>query len=354
MAWFLAPVPNANAIWQNFKSPLLWDVFAVSTYFTVSIIFWYLGLVPDLATMRDRAKTRIKQVLYGMFALGWRGGNRQWRHYEMAYLLLAALSTPLVLSVHTVVSFDFATSVVPGWHTTIFPPYFVAGAIFGGFAMVLTLMIPARRIYGLHDLLTMKHIDNMSKIILLTGSIVGYAYLMELFIAWYSGSNYEYDAFRWRVLYGPATWAYYGMFFCNVIAPQAFWFKKCRQNLWVVMAVCMCVNAGMWFERFVIIVTTLKRDFLPGQWDDYHPTWVEIWTFIGTLGFFTMMFLLFLRFLPVIAMSEVKGVLPEADAHHDPAKARRGNVHRPYLMEVDDPSTGTRPTSAPSGQPAGA
>ncbi len=354
VVYFLAPVPNANAIWQNFKSPLLWDVFAVSTYFTVSVIFWYLGLVPDLATMRDRCKSGVKKLLYGIFALGWRGGNRQWRHYEVAYLLLAALSTPLVLSVHTVVSFDFATSVVPGWHTTIFPPYFVAGAIFGGFAMVLTLMIPARKIYGLHDLLTMKHIDNMSKIILLTGTIVGYAYLMELFIAWYSGSSYELDAFMWRILHGPATWAYYCMFFCNVIAPQAFWFKKCRENLWVVMAVCMCVNAGMWYERFVIIVTTLMRDFLPGQWDNYHPTWVEIWTFIGTLGFFTMLFLLFLRFLPVIAMSEVKGVLPEADAHHDPNKAKRNNIYRPYLKEIDNPSSGTVPTESPAGQAAGA
>ncbi len=318
MAWFLAPVPNANAIWQNFKSPLLWDVFAVSTYFTVSVIFWYLGLVPDLATLRDRCKPGIRKILYGLFALGWRGGNRQWSHYEMAYLLLAALSTPLVLSVHTVVSFDFATSIVPGWHATIFPPYFVAGAIFGGFAMVLTLMLPVRKLYGLEDLVTAKHIDNMAKIILLTGTIVGYAYLSELFIAWYGGNKYEFEAFMLRIKDGPYTWAYYCMMFCNVISPQIFWFKWARHNLWVVFTVSMFVNAGMWFERFVIIVTTLARDFLPGSWDMYHPTWVDVWTFIGTFGFFMMNFLLFLRFLPVIAIGEVKGVLPESDPHYNP------------------------------------
>lgn len=320
MAWFLAPVPNANAIWQNFKSPLLWDVFAVSTYFLVSVIFWYLGLVPDLATIRDRCKEGIKKTLYGMFALGWRGSNRHWRHYEMGYLLLAALSTPLVLSVHSVVSFDFATSVVPGWHTTIFPPYFVAGAVFGGFAMVLTLMIPVRSIYGLQDLITPKHIDNMTKIILLTGSIVGYAYLMELFIAWYGGNKFESDAFHLRIVSGQYTSYYYAMFFCNVIAPQAFWFKWCRHNPLMVMAVCMCVNAGMWYERFVIIVTTLAADFIPGAWGFYEATWVENWTFIGTFGFFLMMFLLFIRFLPVIAIGEVKGVLPGANPHYKAPK----------------------------------
>lgn len=346
MAWFLAPVPNSNAIWQNFKSPLLWDVFAVSTYFTVSVIFWFLGLVPDLATMRDRCKNGVRKLLYGLFALGWRGGNRQWRHYEIAYMLLAALSTPLVLSVHTVVSFDFATSIVPGWHTTIFPPYFVAGAIFGGFAMVLTLMIPVRKLYGLQDLFTMKHIDNMSKIIVLTGTIVGYAYLMELFVAWYSGSMYEFDAFMLRIFDGPYTAYYYAMFFCNVIAPQAFWFKACRQNLWVVMAVCMCVNAGMWYERFVIIVTTLTRDFLPGAWDMYHPSWVEIWSFIGTFGFFLMLFLLFIRFLPVIAIGEIKAVLPEADPHHDPSRNDRDNVVPAPTYAGDLEHMGGKPAGA--------
>ena len=316
MAWYLAPVPNANAIWQNFKSPLLWDVFAVSTYFTVSLIFWYLGMVPDLATIRDRCKSSLRKTLYGLFSLGWRGGNRQWRHYEMAYLLLAAFSTPLVLSVHSIVSFDFATSVVPGWHTTIFPPYFVAGAIFGGFAMVLTLMIPCRKIYGLQDMITMKHIDNMAKIICLTGSIVGYAYLMELFVSYYSASPYEGDAFRLRTLKGPYVWAYWVMMFCNVIAPQAFWFEKARRNLWVVMAVCMCVNIGMWFERFVIIVTTLPRMWIPAEWGLYSPSWVDIWTFIGTIGQFLCLFLLFLRFLPCINIAEVKWTKKEADVHH--------------------------------------
>ncbi|MEO0447937.1 MAG: NrfD/PsrC family molybdoenzyme membrane anchor subunit, partial [Verrucomicrobiota bacterium] len=276
----------------------------------------YIGLIPDLATVRDRCKGGIKKALYGTFALGWRGGNRQWRHYEMGYLLLAALSTPLVLSVHSVVSFDFATSVVPGWHTTIFPPYFVAGAIFGGFAMVLTLMIPCRALYGLQDLVTPKHIDNMAKIIVLTGTIVGYAYLMELFIAFYGGNKFEADAFALRAATGPYAWAYWTMMFCNVIAPQAFWIPWCRKNLWVVMAVCMCVNVGMWYERFVIIVTTLARDFLPGQWGYYEPTWVEIAMFVGTHGLFLFLFGLFIRFLPMIAISEVKGVLPESDPHY--------------------------------------
>ncbi|CAN5663865.1 polysulfide reductase NrfD [soil metagenome] len=317
MVWFLAPVPNANAVWQNFKSPLLWDVFAVSTYFTVSVLFWYLGLVPDLATLRDRCKSGLKKTLYGLFALGWRGGNRQWNHYEMAYLLLAALSTPLVLSVHSVVSFDFATSVVPGWHTTIFPPYFVAGAVFGGFAMVLTLMIPVRAIYGLHDMITEKHIDNMAKIILLTGTIVGYAYCMEFFIAYYSANPYELQTFQLRGLYGPSVEYYYCMFFFNVFSPQLFWFKWARKNLFCVMLVCMCVNMGMWFERYVIIVTTLERHYMPGSWRVFQATWVDKATFIGTFGFFLMNFLLFLRFLPVIAIAEVKGVLPESNPHND-------------------------------------
>ena len=315
-AWFLAPVPNANAIWQNFKSPLLWDVFAVSTYFTVSLIFWFLGMVPDLATIRDRCKPGLRKILYGIFSLGWRGGNRQWSHYEMAYLLLAALSTPLVLSVHSVVSFDFATSVVPGWHTTIFPPYFVAGAIFGGFAMVLTIMIPARFIYGLQDLITMKHIDNMAKIILLTGTIVGYAYLMELFVAFYSGAIYEMDAFKFRIA-GPYWWAYAAMMSLNVISPQLFWFKACRENLWVVMAVAMCVNVGMWFERFVIIVTTLARMWLPGDWKTFSPSAQDQMLFVGTIGMFLMLFMLFLRFLPCINIAEVKWTLPQSDPHHD-------------------------------------
>jgi molybdopterin-containing oxidoreductase family membrane subunit len=324
MAWYLAPVPNSYNIWPNFRSPLLWDVFAVSTYFTVSVLFWYTGLVPDLATLRDRARSRVTKYLYGIFALGWRGSNRQWRHYEMAYLLLAGLSTPLVLSVHSVVSFDFATSILPGWHTTIFPPYFVAGAIFGGFAMVLTILLPARLLYPqLNDLITRQHVDKMAKFILLTGSIVGYAYMMELFIAWYSGNPYERGAF-WNRATGWYWWAYACMMFCNVISPQIFWFKKMRVNYIVVFIVCMFVNAGMWFERFVIIVTSLAQDFLPSSWGHYSPSWVEIWTFIGTHGIFLSLFLLFMRFLPMIAMSEVKIVTPAADPHRHVPDAQVG------------------------------
>jgi molybdopterin-containing oxidoreductase family membrane subunit len=323
MAWFLAPIPNANGIWPNFRSPLLWDVFAVSTYFTVSVLFWYTGLVPDIASLRDRAKSRVKKFIYGIFALGWRGSNRQWRHYEMAYLLLAGLSTPLVLSVHSVVSFDFATSIMPGWHTTIFPPYFVAGAIFGGFAMVLTIMLPARLLYPqLDDLVTRQHVDKMAKIILLTGTIVGYAYLMELFIAYYGANKFELFTFLEARLglhgKGWYSWAYYVMMFCNVISPQLFWIKSMRTNYIAVMIVCMFVNVGMWFERFVIIVTSLSQDFLPSSWHHYSPSRTEIWTFIGTFGIFLSLFLLFMRYLPMICMFEVKAVKPEADPHFHP------------------------------------
>jgi molybdopterin-containing oxidoreductase family membrane subunit len=324
-AWFLAPIPNTNAIWPNFRSPLLWDVFAVSTYFTVSVLFWFVGLIPDLATLRDRSKSKIAQVLYGIGALGWRGSNRQWRHYEMAYLLLAGLSTPLVLSVHSIVSFDFATSIMPGWHTTIFPPYFVAGAIFGGFAMVLTIMLPAAQIFPqLGDMITRQHVDKMAKILLLTGSIVGYAYLMELFVAWYGANKFEgFTFFTARANFdgkGWYQWSYWIMMFCNVISPQIFWFKKMRANYIVVFIVCQFVNVGMWFERFTIIVTSLAQDFLPSSWGHYSPSTTEILTFVGTFGIFLSLFLLFMRFLPMIAISEVKGVTPEADPHHNHPK----------------------------------
>ena len=314
-AWWLFPIPNANSIWPQFRSPLLWDVFAVSTYGTVSLLFWYTGLVPDLATMRDRAKTKIRKFCYGLGALGWTGSNRHWSNYEKAYLLLAGLSTPLVLSVHSIVSFDFAVSQVPGWHTTIFPPYFVAGAIFSGFGMVLTLMIPMRTLFKLEEIITVRHVSLMGKVILATGSIVGYAYGMEFFIAWYGGNPYELAAFKNRA-FGPYWWSYWIMITCNVITPHLFWFKKIRENMVIVFIISIFVNIGMWFERFVIIVTSLHRDYLPSNWGYFSPTWVDICTFIGSFGLFCTLFLLFLRFLPAIAISEVKGVTPQADPHH--------------------------------------
>jgi Ni/Fe-hydrogenase subunit HybB-like protein len=314
--WWLFPIPNnLGPIWPQFRSPLMWDVFAVSTYFTVSVLFWYMGLIPDFAVMRDRAKTRIRQFLYGMFSMGWTGSNRHWSNYEKAYLILAGLATPLVLSVHSIVSLDFSVSQLPGWHTTIFPPYFVAGAIYSGFGMVLTLLIPLRKLCHLEDIITMRHVDIMCKVTLATGCIVGYAYMMEFFIAWYSGSAMEQFHFMNRAL-GPYTWAWIPMMGCNMILPQLFWFKKVRQNVFVIFIMSIGVNIGMWFERFVIIVVSLHRDFLPSSWGYFKPTWVDVCTFIGTFGLFFTMFLLFLRFLPMIAISEVKGVTPQADPHH--------------------------------------
>src|SRR5690625_2265412 len=317
--WFvfwLAPLPfNDLGIWPQFKSPLLWDVFAVSTYFTVSLSFWYVGMIPDLATLRDREKTRFRQLFYGIFAAGWRGSNRHWRNYEMTYWLLAGLATPLVLSVHTIVSFDFAVSLIPGWHTTIFPPYFVAGAIFYCFGMFLTLMLPLRAIYGMHDLINQYHIDCMCKITLATGTMVGYAYAMEFFIAWYGANPFEGFAFVNRA-FGPYAWAYYVMILCNVISPQFFWFRAIRENAALVWIISIFVNIGMWFERFVIIVTTLARDFLPSSWGYYSPTIVDIMTYVGTFGLFSVLFLLFVRFLPLIAIAEVKSVTPQADPHY--------------------------------------
>ncbi len=315
VAYYLAPVPNQMGVWPNFRSPLLWDVFAVGTYFTVSLLFWYVGMVPDLATLRDRAKTKIRRLVFGFLSLGWRGGNRQWQHYELGYLLLAGLATPLVLSVHSVVSTDFATSLLPGWHTTIFPPYFVAGAIFSGFGMVLTLTLIARKVYGLENIITIDHLEKMNKIILVTGSMVGYAYIMEFFISWYSGNLYEVFTFVNRA-FGNYAWAYWIMMACNVITPQFFWFKKVRRSVPIMFVLSIFVNIGMWFERFVITVTSLSRDFLPSSWDYYAPTLWDVLTFVGSFGLFFTLFLLFLRFLPAIAMSEVKGVLPQADPHY--------------------------------------
>jgi molybdopterin-containing oxidoreductase family membrane subunit len=321
--WFLFPIPTSNALWPQFRSPLMWDVFAVSTYFTVSVLFWYVGLVPDLAIMRDRARSKIRQFLYGLFALGWTGSNRHWSNYEKAYLILAGLSTPLVLSVHSIVSLDFAVSQLPGWHTTIFPPYFVAGAVFSGFGMVLSLLIPLRTMCKLEDIITMRHIDVMCKVTLATGSIVGYAYGMEFFIAWYSGSLFERFAFINRAM-GPYWWGYWLMIGCNVIVPQLFWFKKIRHCLWLVFILSIFVNIGMWFERFVIVVISLHREFLPSNWGYFKPTWVDIMTYLGTFGLFFTCFLLFMRFLPMIAISEVKGVTPQSDPHH-PLAGGHGN-----------------------------
>jgi Ni/Fe-hydrogenase subunit HybB-like protein len=324
--WWLFPLPNANSIWPQFRSPLMWDVFAVSTYFTVSALFWYVGLVPDLAVMRDRSKTKIRKFLYGLFALGWTGSNRHWSNYEKAYLILAGLSTPLVLSVHSIVSLDFAVSQLPGWHTTIFPPYFVAGAVFSGFGMVLTLLVPLRKLCKLEELITVRHVELMCKVTLATGSIVGYAYGMEVFIAWYSGNPYEKFAF-WNRAFGPYWWAYWTMISCNVIIPQLFWFKKCRTHMGIVFVLSIFVNIGMWFERFVIVVTSLNREFLPANWGYFKPTWVDITTYVGTFGLFFTFFLLFLRFLPIIAISEVKGVTPQADPHHPLGGAKTGGHH---------------------------
>jgi len=312
---WLFPLPNQMNIWPNFRSPLLWDVFAVGTYFTVSLMFWYMGMVPDLATFRDRAKNKIRKVIFGLLALGWRGSNRQWLHYEKAYLLLAGLATPLVLSVHSVVSFDFATAQLPGWHTSIFPPYFVAGAIFGGFAMVVTLAVLARQLFGLMNIITLRHLENCAKVILATGMMVGYAYGMEFFTAWYSGNSSEFFTFINRAM-GPYAWAYWIMITCNVVAPQLFWFKKARTNVWLLFTVAMFVNVGMWFERFVIVVTSLSRDFLPSSWDYYVPTTVDLLTLAGSFGLFFTLFLLFLRYLPMVAMAEIKSVMPGVHPPH--------------------------------------
>ena len=302
-------------MWPQFRSPLEWDVFAVSTYGTVSVLFWYMGMIPDLATIRDRATTRIRRLFYGILAMGWRNATNHWRNYELAYLLLAGLSTPLVLSVHTIVSFDFAVAQIPGWHTTIFPPYFVAGAIFSGFGMVLTLILPLRAVYRLHDLITQQHIDNICKITLATGTMVGYAYSMEFFIAWYGGNPFESFAFINRA-FGQYWWAYLIMVSCNVISPQLFWFRKVRENPAAVWIISILVNVGMWFERFVIVCTTLANDFMPSSWGYYSPTIIDILTYFGTFGVFSVLFLLFVRFLPMMPMAEIKLVLPEADPHH--------------------------------------
>jgi len=326
LAYFVFPYPNTRgSLWVNFRSPLLWDVFAISTYFTVSAVFWYVGLIPDLATVRDRA-TGLKRRVFGWMSFGWTGSARVWSRYETLYMLLAGLATPLVLSVHTIVSMDFATSVIPGWHTTIFPPYFVAGAVFSGFAMVLTLMIVARKVMGFEHLITLRHLENMAKIIIVTGGIVGLAYGTEFFVAWYSGSAYERFTFINRAT-GPFAWAYWTMVSCNVISPQLLWFKRLRTSPAALFVLSLVINVGMWFERFVIIVTSLHRDFLPSSWGSYAPTRVEVCTMLGSFGLFFTLFLLFVRVLPAISIGEVKAVLGFARAagagHGAPAPARQ-------------------------------
>ena len=309
LGYWPLPLPNAyGSLWVNFNSPLLWDVFAISTYFSVSLLFWYLGLIPDIATVRDRATTKARKFWYGFFAMGWNGSARTWHRYEIVALILAGVSTPLVLSVHTIVSMDFATSVIPGWHTTIFPPYFVAGAIFSGFGMVLTLLVIARSSLKLQQYITIGHLDAMCKVVMLTGSMVGLAYITEFFIAAYSGFEYEQYAFLNRA-FGPYWWAYWTMMSCNLLAPQVFWFKWARTTPWFIFIMSIIVNIGMWFERFVIIVTSLHRDYLTSSWVMYSATIWEVAIFIGTLGLFFTCFFLFSKFLPVINMSEVKSIL---------------------------------------------
>lgn len=317
LAGYLIPYPNQHSLWVNFTSPLLWDVFAVSTYFTVSLVFWYVGLIPDFASLRDRTKesSKIKKFVYSLFSLGWRHSHRNWQHYEKAYMLLAGFATPLVLSVHTIVSFDFAVSIIPGWHTTIFPPYFVAGAIFSGFAMVVTVLIFVRKIFNMENLITVDHLDKMNRVILATGMMVGYAYAMEFFIAWYSGVQFEQFAFINR-MFGPYAWAYWIMVSCNVIFPQLFWFRKFRRSIPVMLIVVIFVNVGMWFERFVITVTSLHRDFLPSSWGYYKPTLVDGGILLGSFGLFFTLVLLFAKTLPVISIAEVKAVAPGAQPSH--------------------------------------
>jgi Ni/Fe-hydrogenase subunit HybB-like protein len=310
-AYWLLPYPNTMGIWPNFRSPLIWDVFAVSTYATVSALFWFVGLIPDLATLRDRATNKFVKILYGMGAMGWRGSARHWNNYEMAYLSLAGLSTPLVVSVHTVVSFDFAVGQVPGWHATIFPPYFVAGAIYAGFAMVLTLAIPLRKFFGLEDFITGKHLENMGKVLLATSLIVVYGYTMEAFMAWYSGSTFE-RFMIWNRMFGSYGWTYWVLLFCNLLTPQLMWFKRFRTRAGWLFAVAMVVNVGMWLERFVIVVTSLHRDFLPSSWGMYSPTFWDWATFLGTIGLFLTLFFLFIRFLPAISIFEMRTIVPEA------------------------------------------
>ena len=343
MAFFVLPYPNSRGpLWVNFNSPLLWDVFAISTYFTVSLLFWYSGLLPDLATVRDRAKTKFRKMFYGVASFGWSGSTKHWQRHESLSLVLAGLSTPLVLSVHTIVSFDFATSIVPGWHTTIFPPYFVAGAIFSGFAMVQTLMIVVRKVLNLQDYITIGHIEAMNKVIVLTGSIVGCAYLTELFIAWYGQNPYEWYAFKENRanLFSPYGWSYWLMMFCNVVSPQLFWSRKLRRNITVTFFMSIIVNIGMWFERFVIIVTSVYRDYLPSSWSTYYsPSIWEIGFYLGTFGLFFTCFFLFAKYFPVIAVAEIKAILKTSGENYKVKMTdiEKADAEKFYIEEVAHP-----------------
>jgi Ni/Fe-hydrogenase subunit HybB-like protein len=317
--YWLVPYPNTMRLWPQFRSPLVWDVFAVGTYFTVSLIFWYVGLVPDFATMRDRARSKLGWIIYGVLALGWRGASRHWKRYHTAYLLLGGLAAPLVISVHSVVGMDFAAALVPGWHTTIFPPYFVAGAIFSGFAMVLMLAIPMRTIYGLQDLITIRHIDNCAKLMLITGTIVAYGYAEELLMGWYSGSTFD-SYMDMNRMFGPYAWSWWTIVACNVVAPQFLWLRQVRQNVPLMFLMSLIVQTGMWTERFVIVITSLHRDFMPSAWGVYHQTLWDYLALFGTVGFFFLCFLLFVRLIPMISMAEVRELIHSTGGgRHAPA-----------------------------------
>jgi len=316
LAYWLFPYPNTMNYWPQFRSPLLWDVFAVSTYFTISLLFWFVGLIPDLATLRDRSENRWAQMIYGMLAMGWRGSARHWHRYETMYLLLAGLATPLVLSVHTVVSFDFAIAILPGWHTTIFPPYFVAGAIYSGFAMVLMLAIPIRKIYSLEDFITDRHLQNSAKVMLATGWIVAYGYGIEAFMGWYSGNRYD-SFLLWNRLHGPYAFFYWLLLICNIMVPQVLWIRRMRTSTVGLFFVSLVILIGMWLERFVIVVISLHRDFLPSSWGMYYPTRWDWMTYIGTIGMFLAAMFLFVRILPMISIFEMRTLLPEAEVKHE-------------------------------------
>ena len=347
VAYWMFPYPNILAMWPQFRSPLLWDVFAVSTYATVSALFWGVGLIPDLATLRDKAKHPVLKVVFGMTALGWRGSTKHWVRYEAAYIILAAISAPLVLSVHSIISFDFAVSIVPGWHTTIFPPYFVAGAVYAGFAMVLTLVLPVRAWYNLKEYITMRHIDWMAKVMLATGLIVFYGYILEVFYGWYSGSPYEWGMILNR-FYGPYAWSYWTLIFCNGVVPQLLWFPKVRRNILALWMISQVVSVGMWFERFVIIVVSLQRDYLPSSWGYYTPTIWDISLFVGTMGQFLFLMFGFLRVLPMINSFEIKELWHRITGHHGHGEQALANGHGPSVTGSPLGQGGPTPLGSPA------